>query len=1323
MNRIVPHRRTFRLSSLFTAAVLAASPSVFGQAAQPSGTGSGAIGSPIKHDDDTILMSPFTVTSEDDTGYLATSTLAGTRLRTDLRDVGSAISVVTSQFLQDTATRNVEDLLVYTTNTEIGGVRGNMSGITVNAGGSTDETGTFTRQNTNNRVRGLGGADNTRDYFVSDIPWDSYNVGRVDMQRGPNSILFGLGNPAGVVNAGLNQAAFKNSRRLENRIDQFGSIRMSFDLNQVLLPQQLAVRFAILRDETQYQQRPAFNDDKRVYGALRYDPAFLARKGLKTSLRVDFEHGNIDAMRPRTLPPIDRLSPWFRTTPYVAAANPLIGKPEVTYMPINRSVYNNWDMVNSRAGNPATNFAAEGGHQWYNPTSPNSYSKRYPANSGWLLNPYYQPFISEVYTSGVMGFYEGNGSTVVPNAQYATSGTTLQYGWNTNTGPKVKATPLGVAPAGGVGSFRYSQWQTIAEPWKSYGYMDIPFGGSWRDPSLTDTGVFDFFKQNLDGDNRRSWRNFDAVSAAIDETALDNRLGLNLAIDHQEYGDGSHSIFNDRTQTITVDVNATFPASNLPNPNAGRAMMLGDGNYNTRRTFRDELRATGFAELRSRDLFHKGLISDILGRHILTGLLSRNTYDREDRGYRRFMLDPNDLADPNDPLNTEIASDIGVSNGATAYRTQIYLTPQSMQDTTLYPSMSSLHLQPPSGIIAPKMVNLTYFDSHWNRPLDPSAPGYVNPNANTFLDPYSNTLSAQRNNPANYVGWVTKPVHLLDATRPADRDRMITSDNMSRMRIASKAFVWQGFLFNGNLVPTFGYREDTAKSYQFQSGSAGIAGMSGIYRPQDITVTPPGASPTVYLANPGGVRTPDGFVIPNSSNLHLPDTPNATLSTINRSWSIVGHSPRFIRQYLPWGTSLSLSYNESSNFNPNEAGRVNMWNQTIAPSEGKTRDIGLLVSTLENRINFRIVKYRSAIKGASASGFSFSQLKEIEGRAWVAAKKMEDAIKAEQTKDYLGNPIPGKAAYTSEFDNPGYLYGTIDPGDQNRILYASQAEKDALLARGLAMVNTIFKNTPTDLFKAWNVPLTTDDWRNTTDVGTLPANATTVQDTVAEGWEYEMTLQPTRNWRITGNMSTTKSVRDNTFSDIKDFILARNEIWNGPQGDFYYSSPGRERSAFRDDWNSRLMPTFTTGLLGNGMVVQEGVRRRWNIVTSYDFSRWWLKGLTLGGAYRWEDRAAIGYKYKIFNMNYSSGGQSKTVQFQVPDLNAPIYGPEQNNVDLWIGYAYKLAHGVRWHVQLNVRNVGGRNELVPISTQPDGTLAQFRIKEGQSWSLTNTFDF
>ena len=40
---------------------------------------------------DAILLTPFEVSSEKDNGYAATETLAGTRMRTNLRDVGASL--------------------------------------------------------------------------------------------------------------------------------------------------------------------------------------------------------------------------------------------------------------------------------------------------------------------------------------------------------------------------------------------------------------------------------------------------------------------------------------------------------------------------------------------------------------------------------------------------------------------------------------------------------------------------------------------------------------------------------------------------------------------------------------------------------------------------------------------------------------------------------------------------------------------------------------------------------------------------------------------------------------------------------------------------------------------------------------------------------------------------------------------------------------------------------------------------------------------------------------------------------------------------------
>src|ERR1700712_153842 len=78
--------------------------------------------------DEVMVLSPFLVEASEDQGYQAKDTLAGTRIRTELKDVGSAISVITPKFLQDTNSKSSADLLVYTTGTEVAGQGGNFAG-------------------------------------------------------------------------------------------------------------------------------------------------------------------------------------------------------------------------------------------------------------------------------------------------------------------------------------------------------------------------------------------------------------------------------------------------------------------------------------------------------------------------------------------------------------------------------------------------------------------------------------------------------------------------------------------------------------------------------------------------------------------------------------------------------------------------------------------------------------------------------------------------------------------------------------------------------------------------------------------------------------------------------------------------------------------------------------------------------------------------------------------------------------------------------------------------------------------------------------------
>ena len=61
------------------------------------------------------------------TGWSASSTLAGTRLNTELRDAASSVAVVTKDFLKDVGATDNKGLLAYTTNSEVGGAKGNFA--------------------------------------------------------------------------------------------------------------------------------------------------------------------------------------------------------------------------------------------------------------------------------------------------------------------------------------------------------------------------------------------------------------------------------------------------------------------------------------------------------------------------------------------------------------------------------------------------------------------------------------------------------------------------------------------------------------------------------------------------------------------------------------------------------------------------------------------------------------------------------------------------------------------------------------------------------------------------------------------------------------------------------------------------------------------------------------------------------------------------------------------------------------------------------------------------------------------------------------------
>jgi hypothetical protein len=530
-------------------------------------------------DEAPVVLSPFEVTAEKDNGYQATETLAGTRIRTELKDVGSAISVYTKEFLKDIGATDSSTLLQYTTNAEVAGTRGTYAGL--GNGTSVDETSNLRAPAGAQRVRGLASADNTRDFFATDIPWDSFNVDRIDIQRGPNSTLFGLGSPAGIVNASIRAAEFRNRAVIETRVGSYGSVRNSVDYNQVVIPKVLAIRIDGLYNDEKYQQDYAYQKDKRLYGAIRFTPQLFKNPDFRTTIKANYEHGDIDANRPRIVTPNDSITPWFRAV---------------------------------------NNGSADGGMGKYSVNNGYEIGAQPTTISPWLagVGDQQQPlWIVEGNNGQLQRVYAGYINTGARNSDGSirTSGQSL-------LGQRFSGTYFGLTS--------FSSYATNAGlPGAQY--------GQYRTMSLRDPSVFDFYNKLLDGPTKNEWENWDAYNFTLTQTGWNDRLGFEFNYDRQKYERGGQALITN--PTITIDVLRNFQDLTA-NPNYGRPFVVGGpGGGNSYKSDRRYLRGSLFGEVRTRDFFGEGLLTKILGKHRLNAVYSDEKYSTENRSWQMYAND------------------------------------------------------------------------------------------------------------------------------------------------------------------------------------------------------------------------------------------------------------------------------------------------------------------------------------------------------------------------------------------------------------------------------------------------------------------------------------------------------------------------------------------------------------------------------------------------------------------------------------------------------------------------------------------------------------
>lgn len=258
------------------------------------------------NDERVYSLSPFEVTSSADVGYEARETLAGTRLSTSLKDVAGQVTVMTKEFLQDLAITDLNDALQYSLNmlsdsaifeTTAAGVAGAYA-YESPLGGVGPSTG--------GRMRGIGPPNRGHDFFDSVVPIDTYNTDRFDFASGPNSILFGNGQPSGTINATFKRAGLQRARHsVELRFDDLGSKRVTVDLDQPIKKEILGVRVAALRNRGVAWRKPTFDRSDRLFASATFKPI------RQLSVRAYYERGSFHSQTAMDSLVTDHVTPWL----------------------------------------------------------------------------------------------------------------------------------------------------------------------------------------------------------------------------------------------------------------------------------------------------------------------------------------------------------------------------------------------------------------------------------------------------------------------------------------------------------------------------------------------------------------------------------------------------------------------------------------------------------------------------------------------------------------------------------------------------------------------------------------------------------------------------------------------------------------------------------------------------------------------------------------------------------------------------------------------------------------------------------------------------
>ncbi|HEY0944575.1 MAG TPA: hypothetical protein VGD81_04880 [Opitutaceae bacterium] len=246
-----------------------------------------------------LALSPFTVSSARDQGFVAGDALASGRLATPLARIPVAYSVLTREFIDALNLADVESAM----NWAVGAYTPTTS--TLNYKFFNFEGGSSVIS------RGIQTNAPQRNFFLLGQNSDTYSQERIEFARGPNAPLTGTSGLGGIVNSVTKQAQPGVSfTRMGLTFGSWERVRTTLDVNRSA-GETFAVRVNALAQDAEGWRDMIFDEREGVHAALTYAPFKTTR------VRFEYEHYRQDMLFGLESI-LDRVSGWDGTT--VAAA-------------------------------------------------------------------------------------------------------------------------------------------------------------------------------------------------------------------------------------------------------------------------------------------------------------------------------------------------------------------------------------------------------------------------------------------------------------------------------------------------------------------------------------------------------------------------------------------------------------------------------------------------------------------------------------------------------------------------------------------------------------------------------------------------------------------------------------------------------------------------------------------------------------------------------------------------------------------------------------------------------------------------------------------